>query len=74
MRYLVFIVAVACLGSSVSAQRGPDYPKPGADRGSAFPKDISPTDSNPTNWIAQKPEYSIPYKDRYYRFRGRFRR
>src|SRR5271167_4214879 len=47
---------------SEDSNRGPNYPKPGSGRGPNYPKGVSPTDSNPTNWIVQEPEYTDPYE------------
>lgn len=67
---LIIAVTMACFASPVSAQQGPAYTSPGASRGHAFPKHVSPTQTNPTNWVARKPEYTDPYgpnSKRYYR-------
>ena len=79
MRRVVMLAAIiVCFAAPVCAQRGPAYPEPGADRGSAYPKGVSPTDSNPANWIVQQPEYTDPNGPnskgygRYYN--GRYRR
>ena len=72
----ILIGMVACFASPSWAQHGAAYPDPGADRGPAYPKNISPTDSNPTNWVVQKPVYTDQYGpwqyDRFY-YRRRYR-
>jgi hypothetical protein len=49
----ILILATAFVGISfpVCAQQGAAFPSPGSDRGPAFPKSVSPTESNPTNWV-----------------------
>ena len=42
--------------SSQDSQFGPDFPSAGSDRGPAFPKYVSPTESNPTNWVTPPPD------------------
>jgi hypothetical protein len=75
-RIVPIIIAIACILSPVRAQQGPAYPSPGADRGSAFPKHVSPTGSNPTNWVGKQHEYTDPngpnsrrYRHHYYHHR-----
>jgi len=43
-----------------SSLQGPAFPSPGSNRGPAFPKSVSPTGSNPTNWVAPEHEYTEP--------------
>jgi len=69
-RVLMTGVAIACLAFPVHAQQGPAYPSPGTGRGEAFPEHVSPTTSNPTNWVKQQREYTDPNgpnSRRYYR-------
>jgi hypothetical protein len=71
-RVLLIVAALVCFANTVSAQQGPAYPSTGAGRGKAFPKQVSPTHPNPTNWVVQKHEYTDPYgpnSRRYYHFR-----
>ena len=44
---------------SQKSQKGVGLPSPGSDRGPAFPKSVSPSQSNPTNW-AQPPAQQDP--------------
>jgi hypothetical protein len=61
MRRALFIAAaIVGIALPVHAEQGPNYPSPGSDRGPAFPKSVSPTDSDPTNWVAPKTEYTDP--------------
>jgi hypothetical protein len=60
-RIVIITTVIACILSPVQAQQGPAYPSPGSDRGDTFPKHVSPTGSNPTNWVKQKREYTDPY-------------
>src|ERR1700728_3592255 len=62
MRQALIIAAliVASAGPAL-AQQGSEYPSPGSGRGSAFPKHVSPTGSNPTNWHRRKHQYTDPY-------------
>jgi hypothetical protein len=61
MRSVVIIVAtIAVTVSPVRAQQGPAFPVPGSNRGPNFPASVSPTESNPTNWIARQHEYTDP--------------
>lgn len=50
------IIAAILLASinSAGAQYGPDFPTE-AQRGPAFPKYVSPSATNPTNWVAAPP-------------------
>jgi len=51
--------------SPAVAQHGPAYPSD-SNRGPAFPGSVSPTDTNPTNWIApQRHEDESPYPPRF---------
>ena len=59
-RMLVIAATFAFVPSAVCAQHGPAYPEPGAGRGPAYPKTVSPTATNPTHRIVQKPEYTDP--------------
>jgi hypothetical protein len=70
-RVLMIAIAITCFAFSVRAQQGPSYLSPEAGRGHAFPKHVSPTSTNPTNWVRQKHEYTDPNgpnSKRYYRF------
>jgi hypothetical protein len=69
-RILILATAILTIEFPVFAQQGPDvssqnsqkgsaFPSPGADRGPAFPKSVSPTESNPTNW-AKPPAQADP--------------
>jgi hypothetical protein len=40
--------------------QGSNYPSPGSSRGPAFPKSVSPTGTNPTNWVTPPPQYTDP--------------
>src|SRR5215467_4636404 len=56
---------------SPNSQFGPDFPRPDSDRGSAFPKYVSPTENNPTNWITPPPDPAEnPNDDGYRDYRG----
>jgi hypothetical protein len=70
-RVLIIALATASILSPVQAQQGPDFPSssseqgpnfpaPGSDRGPDFPKSVSPTETNPTNWVASQPQYTDP--------------
>jgi hypothetical protein len=59
-RALMIVVTVVCFVSPVRAQQGPAYPTPGSTRGETFPKHVSPTGSNPTNWVRRQHEYTDP--------------
>jgi hypothetical protein len=77
MRSILIIAAMLTgLSSGLHAQGNKDSDSgqgsglPSSDRGPAFPKGVSPTASNPTNWVAPKPAYTDPYgpnNKRYYR-------
>ena len=62
MRQALIIAAlmVAIAGPALG-QQGSEYPTPGSSRGAAFPKHVSPTGSNPTNWHKRKHQYTDPY-------------
>ena len=49
-RILVVTASLGAATCAASAQHGPDYPS-ASDRGADFPKSVSPTDTNPTNWV-----------------------
>jgi hypothetical protein len=52
MRFMLTVATViVAISFPVGAQQGPALPAPGSDRGPAFPKSVSPTQSNPTNWV-----------------------
>jgi hypothetical protein len=59
----VFAQQGPALPSQDSPQMGSAFPSPGSDRGPAFPKSVSPTESNPTNWVTpptqQDPSYGM---------------
>jgi hypothetical protein len=70
VRILILATAIVGISFPVCAQQGqgPDsqksqkgvgLPSPGSDRGPAFPKSVSPTQRNPTNW-AQPPAQQDP--------------
>jgi hypothetical protein len=71
LRILILATAMVAISFPVCAQQGqPDFPSqksqkgvglpaPGSDRGPAFPKSVSPSQSNPTNW-AQPPAQQDP--------------
>jgi len=63
----VLILAVTILSADSVAQsdltnsnRGPAFPSSGSQRGSNFPKDVSPTQSNPTNSVVAPRDYTQP--------------
>jgi hypothetical protein len=74
MGRILMVAAIICLASPVYAEHGPAYPEPGAGRGSAYPKDVSPTDTNPANWIVREPDRYGLSPGRYYHYYGRRRR
>ena len=49
------------LPSEDSAQKGSAFPSPGSNRGPAFPKSVSPTESNSTNWAKPPPQQDPSY-------------
>jgi hypothetical protein len=63
----ILIIAVTLFGlsSGLHAQdntgSGQGRGLPSSERGPAFPKDVSPTDSNQTNWVARQHEYTDPF-------------
>lgn len=59
-RGLIIAAAIVGILSPARAQRGPNFPSPGSDRGPAFPQSVSPTVSNPTNWNTPQPQYTDP--------------
>ena len=59
-RVLILVVAIVGIVSPGLAQQGPAFPSSGSYRGPNFPKSVSPTDSNPTNWAAPQPQYTDP--------------
>lgn len=70
-RVLILAVTIASIAFPVRAQQGPAYPTPGASRGHAFPKHVSPTGTNQTNWARKEREYTDPNgpnSKRYYRY------
>jgi hypothetical protein len=74
MRCIVMIaLTIVCFVSPLRAQQGSAYPLPGAGRGDAFPKHVSPTDANPTNWVGQKNEYTDPNGPNSRRYYGHHR-
>jgi hypothetical protein len=75
MRRVLMVAAIIYLASPVYAEHGPAYPEPGSNRGPAYPKDVSPTDTNPANWIVRKPDTYGLSPGRYSRYDyGRHRR
>jgi len=54
------------------SNRGAAFPSPGSQRGANFPKGVSPTQRNSTNWVTSPQEYTQP--DTWLRWRGRYPR
>ena len=57
---LIVVTLIAGFASPLRAQQGADFPAPGSDRGANFPKSVSPTATNPTNWVAPQVQYTDP--------------
>jgi hypothetical protein len=81
---LIIVVAVTGILSPVRAQQpatpsappssqGPDFPSSGSGRGPNFPASVSPTATNPTNWVAPQNQYTEPSgpNTRWSRWNGR---
>ncbi len=66
MRLLWLALIVAVLGplgaiaQASSSNRGGAFPSPGSQRGANFPEGVSPTQTNPTNWVTSPREYTEP--------------
>jgi hypothetical protein len=62
LRTALVLAAISPL--AVNAQSGsnlgPAFPSPGSDRGPNFPGGVSPTQSNPTNWVTVPQQYTQP--------------
>jgi hypothetical protein len=54
------------------SNRGAAFPSPGSQRGANFPKGVSPTERNSTNWVTSPQEYTQP--DTWLRWQGRYPR
>jgi hypothetical protein len=60
---LIFAVLgpLGAIAQASSSNRGAAFPSPGSQRGANFPEGVSPTQTNPTNWVTSPREYTEPY-------------